>query len=434
MVTAISSAVPRAITRRAAPPRTSSNPQRRRRVVDWAFFAFPDFSDEMCARISEAHAWPAVVAVCRAVHDQAWRGRTKAAREAACENDMVGVGIHALARDLGVDESTMRRQLDRLEALGVIVIHRRGCVLVRDEQTGKVRSNRVGRTPAALVYLTISPDALRPRSGGAKRDQHETVGGAECAPPPRHDRVQNAPPSQYVPNTLPGRTGAAQDADTPQAPPEAGRHSPAQAGGLAAADHEGVTEPVVNAGQHGEPVVNAEGRPTTSNVDAPPAERLREGREQAGDPQRHDRRDRQADRPPTRTTRSPGAGGAEDWGPPPAPWPDADREALERTRRRLEAEKAARDREDALALQARQAAAVDALRAAAADLTPDQRERAAEAVENADTSQADADARLVNNAIARRLAQDGLARQRDAAAFKAACRDAYVRDLAADAA
>lgn len=427
MVTAISSAVPRVLSRRAAPPRQTSKaaPERKRRVVQWAFFAMPDFSDEMCAKISEASAWPATVAVSRAIHDQAWRGRTKAARDAACESDMVGIGIHALARSMNVDESTMRRQLDRLEALGVIVIHRRGCVLVRDEQTGKVRSNRVGRTPAALVYLTISPDALRPKSGGAKRDQYETVGGAQCDPPPRPDRVQNAPPSQYVPNTLHTGTCAA------QAPPEAGRHSPAQAGGLAAADHEGETEPVVNAGQHGEPDMTAEGRPTTSNVGEPPAERVRGGREQAGVPQRHERCDRQADRPPTRTTRSPGAGGAEDWGPAPAPWPEADRQALERTRRRLEAEKAARDRQDALA---RQGAAADALRDAAAALTPEQRERAVEAVEAADPAQADADARLLNEAIARRLAQDGLARQQDAAAFKSACRDAYHRDLAANAA
>jgi hypothetical protein len=157
--------------------------------VRW-FFKVPDLSDETAAAISKANAWPTFIGVCRAIHDRGRRG-TKA-DQAAADNGVIGIGKKGLARASGVDAKTVRRQLSRLVGLGLVVVHDRGLVDVADPATGRITTNRIGRTPTSLVYLTITESHMRPAAAKAAAK----VGGAKRHPSPAADRGQNVPPSK----------------------------------------------------------------------------------------------------------------------------------------------------------------------------------------------------------------------------------------------
>jgi hypothetical protein len=210
MICSVSSAVGRVLD--AVPPRSASR-------VRW-FFKVPDLSDETAAAISKASAWPTFVGICRAIHDRGRRG-SKAEQDAA-DNGVIGVGIKGLARAAGVDAVTVRRQIKRLEKLGLVVVHTRGIIEVADPVTGKIERNRRGRTPTALVYLTVTEAHMRPAAAKAAAK----AGGAKRTPSPRADRVQSAPPSKE-------RTKEKQEA-LPTVPQEAGLPA-GEAGGHSAA-------------------------------------------------------------------------------------------------------------------------------------------------------------------------------------------------------
>ena len=189
--------------------------------IRW-FFKVPDLSDETAAAISKANAWPTFIGICRAIHDRGRRG-TKAEQDAA-DNGVIGIGIKALARASGLDASTVRRQIRRLHGLGLVVVHARGVIEVADATTGRIKVNRIGRTPTALVYLTVTEAHMRPAAAKAAAK----VGGAKRNPSPRADRVQNAPPSKdrtiekkETPPTVPQEAGLTAG--------EAGGHSAAEA-------------------------------------------------------------------------------------------------------------------------------------------------------------------------------------------------------------
>lgn len=214
MVSAVSSAVTAVIA--GIPPAAANRPAGR---VRW-FFKVPDLSDETAAAISRANAWPTFIGICRAIHDRGRRG-TKA-EQAAADNGVIGVGIKGLARAAGVDPVTVRRQIRRLADLGLVVIHDRGVIEAADPATGRITTNRIGRTPTALVYLTVTEAHMRPAAAKAAAK----VGGAKRTPSPRADRVHCAPPSKE-------RTK--EKRETPPTPPQEAGLPAGEAGGHSAA-------------------------------------------------------------------------------------------------------------------------------------------------------------------------------------------------------
>lgn len=369
--------------------------------IRW-FFKVPDLSDETAAAISKANAWPTFIGICRAIHDRGRRG-TKAER-AAADAGMVGIGIKGLARSSGIDPVTVRRQVRRLAELGLVVVHRRGITDVADPATGRITANRIGRTPASLVYLTCTERHMRPAAAKAAAK----VGGARRTPSAGRDRVHCASPSKEC---------SIEPKETPTTPQEAG---------LAAGE----------AGGHSAAKASHEGRQGTPAAAGTP-EPKREGTRSA------------------RNVRSPDSNGRKAYGferadgveaAPPMPWVGRDAERLAATRRRLDAERQARERLDIEAeLWARERLdAVDAALRAADAAAPPSREQAAddlqEALERlpadsrdraADLGRAiDEDAAALNRLIeAKRLAET-TAKRDHSAATKAAARDSWRREKA----
>ena len=209
MVAVVSAAVS-AFLREVPPPAAGR--------IKW-FFKVPDLSDETVRLITKANAWPTFMAICRAIHDRGRRG-TKVERLAA-SNGMIGLGIKGLARSSGLDPVTVRRQVRRLAGLGLVVVHRRGITDVADPATGRITSNRIGRTPACLVYLTATEAHMRPAAAKAAAK----VGGAPRTPSAGRDRVHCAPPTKDI---------SKEREETPTPPPDFGRkaggHPAAKAG------------------------------------------------------------------------------------------------------------------------------------------------------------------------------------------------------------
>ena len=381
MVSAVSSAVS-AVLSQLPPPATGRIPY---------FFQVPDLSDETAAAISKANAWPTFIGIYRAIHDRKRRG-TDAERLAAT-NGMIGLGIKGLARSSGLDPVTVRRQVRRLAELGLVVVHRRGITDVADPATGRITSNRIGRTPASLIYLTVTERHLRPAAA--------KVWGARRIPSAGRDRVHCALPSEDI---------SKEPKETPTPPQDAystvGGHSAAKASQerrQATEATAGTLEP--SSGQP-DPVGNAK----------PPA-----------------RSTRHQTPPPARSNRSGSAWPDGVEAAPPTPWDGTDAERLAATRRRLDAERLERERQDAT-VRASWAAALavappggdqvaDDLREALERLPADSRDRAADlgrAIED--------DAAALNRLIDAKRQADATAKHVHGAAIKEAARDAWRRE------
>ena len=382
MVAVVSAAVS-AFLREVPPPAAGR--------IKW-FFKVPDLSDETVRLITKANAWPTFMAICRAIHDRGRRG-TDVERQAA-DNGMIGVGIKGLARSSGLDPVTVRRQVRRLAGLGLVVVHRRGITDVADPATGRITSNRIGRTPACLVYLTVTEAHMRPAAAKAAAK----VGGARRTPSAGRDRVHCAPPTKDI---------SKEREETPTPPPDFGR----KAGG----------HPAAKASQEGRQGIPAEAGTPPPTREAPCP--VGTAKPPAAQP-------RQGTPPPARSATS-GSGwpdGVEV--APPAPWQGADAERLAATRRRLDAERLERERLDA-AVQASWATALvaappsrdqaaDDLREALDDLPADSRDRAAElgqAIED--------DAAALNRLIEAKRVADATAKHVHGVATKEAARAAW---------
>ena len=371
MVSAVSAAVSRSLTRpRRAASTSTPTP---RSAGQWKFFRVPDLSTEMLGQINKARALPAYVAVCRLIDQQAFRGtaprrkgETKGQRQArnedvrrrAREENVIGIGIHAVAREAGIDPKAARRQLKKLHTLGVVAVHTRGITVVADPSSGRVTENRIGRTPPALIYLTVTPDQLRPSTTAEAKARlrvadcpdTESVGGADRPHPAAHNRGRFAPPSTDCTQTsqetptdtttaeATGRTaedGHGLQADTASVltDAEAGRHSPAKAvlgeGSIVTVDpsRKGLT--VTDATR-----IPAGGRPTTSTGRQTQALRV------VAPPD-----DRTSTRSPTppRSTRSPDAGRDAEGVAPPQ-WPAEDQARIAAARAAYERQRAEDER------------------------------------------------------------------------------------------
>lgn len=186
------------------------------------FFKMPNLRDEVKRQISTAAAWAAWHGIFDALNDQQIRGKTTEIRINA-ERGVVGVGLHAIARAVGVSVSTIRRQVGRLEGLGLVVVHRPQLLHVADPTTGKITTKQNGRTPPAVVYVTVLDEHLRPFRKGAKCNPSAPTLRVHNAPPSKDTKKYQRPPSRRTYGAGGGTAG------------EAGRQEPAKAGGHSAA-------------------------------------------------------------------------------------------------------------------------------------------------------------------------------------------------------
>lgn len=141
------------------------------------FFKFPDLNDTTKKAIHRAKATETMVAICDALHNAGRRGRTAAIRQDA-EGGKLGVGLKAIGREWGMSPTTVRRQVARLEELGLCVVVRPKVLHVADPKTGKIITKQHGRTPPAVVYLTITDAHMRPVQGSKRapsRDRKSVV-------------------------------------------------------------------------------------------------------------------------------------------------------------------------------------------------------------------------------------------------------------------
>lgn len=370
MVSAVSSAVS-AVLGQVPPPAAGR--------IRW-FFKVPDLSDETAAAISKANAWPTFIGICRAIHDRGRRG-TKVERQAA-SNGMIGLGIKGLARSSGLDPVTVRRQVRRLAELGLVVVHRRGITDVADPATGRITSNRIGRTPSSLVYLTATERHMRPAAAKAAAK----VGDAPRIPSAGRDRVHCALPSTECSIETKETPTPPQDADS-----TAGGHSAAKA------SQEGRQGTEATAGT----LEPSSGQPDPVGTAEPPAPSTRH------------------ETPPSARSNRSGSvwpDGVE--AAPPTPWERLERERQDAT---LRAEQATTE---AVAPPGRDQAADD-LREALERLPADSRDRAAElgrAIED--------DAAALNRLIEAKRLADATAKHVHGAATKEAARDAWRREKA----
>jgi hypothetical protein len=215
------SAVSEAITAVLPAGRTAGTPPAGR----W-FFKMPDMSNEVFRAINAASACGTFMAICQAVHHQHRTGRTEAVRAAAATGQ-IGIGLRELARITGSSVVTIRKHVDALHQIGVIVQHRRGCQHVADPATGRIVTKHQGRTPTTLIYLTIMNDHLRPAAAKAAAERKRK--GKESVPIPASDKDSFFTPSREPP------TEPRENTDTTPVESEAGRHPPAEAGGHSAA-------------------------------------------------------------------------------------------------------------------------------------------------------------------------------------------------------
>ena len=395
MVSAVSSAVS-AVLGQVPPPAAGR--------IRW-FFKVPDLSDETAAAISKFNAWPTFIGICRAIHDRGRRG-TKAEQQAA-SNGMIGIGIKGLARSSGIDPVTVRRHVRHLAELGLVVVHRRGITDVADPATGRITANRIGRTPSSLVYLTATERHMRPAAAKAAAK----VGGARRTPSVGRDRVHCAPPSTECSIEPKETPSTPQDADrTVGGHSAAGASSEGRQGNPAAA---GTLEP--SSGQP-DPVGNAEPPARSTHHQTPP---------------------------PARSTRSGSSWPDGVEAAPPTPWEGADAERLAATRRRLDAERLERERQDA-AVRAEQASAeavappsheqaADDLQEALERLPADSRDRGADLGRSV-VDDIEDDAAALNRLIEAKRLADATAKHVHSAATKEAARDAWRREKATESA
>lgn len=309
---------------------------------------------------------------------------------------------------MGISVSTVRRHVRHLVDIGVIVVYHPNLSFHVAPATGRITTKAEGRCQNTRVYLTIQPHHLRPaKASGMGADcTHQDADPSPCkvqiAPTVRDSKNQRTP------------DGLTAGAGQPQAEP-AGRLAAAEAPGLPAGEAGG--HAAAKAGQEEPDIVPFDaGR---DEPDLPP--RLC----RAGNAAPERRTNRWQEEPRT-----------------PQEFAGRDRERFEATRRRLEAEKAAREAADTSApafgqgtptfvqeakrLEGRPADELaDELRQAASKATRKQRRRAAKTVNPVPES--DPALQALQDAVKRKQQEMQID---ESAVEKQRYRNAYRRELA----
>jgi hypothetical protein len=378
--------------RAAVPAVTPAGPADWR--AEWFIFSMPDVSDETAAAITKAKAWPALNAFFRLLwkrQREAKKGNRPEAVAACQAGVLLGEGVKGLARSIGLDSKAMNRQLAELHRLGIIAVAKPPASMQRNEK-GQIirRPAHRGLVPASKVMFTGGDEHRRPANRqGANRPLKAPV-----------DKASQGANRPLKAKRLRGRS-ATSSISPENISPSAGGH----ADGIGRPAEENACLPAGGeAGGGTTPQKSAElspiGRPAEENACLPA------GGEAGGHA---------------------AAGAGQGDRPPPRPFTGTDADRYAATRRRLEAERAARDAEDAARRMererqeaARQAAPVSVseatanLEAAVAELPAASKRKARRVAKRMSKAarQAEADAAKVLAAIERkRMDQEGEGRE-----------------------
>lgn len=215
MISAISSALPASLGARTPFRRPAGRSSSK---TGWDFQPVPNLNRATRQAIGQAKAGWTFTTICTELGYACYKGK------ATWDQQRLGIGLRALARESGQDVRKVRRDCDALAKLGLVVISRPKILHVCDPATGRITTKAKGRCESAVIYLTITEAVLRPAkgSGGA-------MGGATVEPPPaackghhgttvREEKKQRTPDGDAVGI---GTPLAGQDAGLPAG--EAGR-------------------------------------------------------------------------------------------------------------------------------------------------------------------------------------------------------------------
>lgn len=317
--------------------------------ASYHWFKMPDLNRATHRALGKSGAGWTFETICRLVHHVGRVGRPQA-RKAARDLGRLGVGLQAIADEAGVSVAKVRRDLVKLVDLGLVAVSRRNVTFNVDPATGKIVENRTGRSLPVTVFLTIGPEHGRTKAG-----QDRAANPPKMAPTnpailegqgdANRDHSGGAIQRDFQTKRTPD--GGACGTGTPPAVPEAGVTAGVQP---ATTEASATVIGRENASQGRLPAAKAGGHTAAGTGRLPAAgHEGRQIRVDAGNddlPQPVGRISRPAGKAQTQRQAKQGGAFPEDHREPQAfTGRDADRFAA--TRRRLEAEAAQREAEDA---------------------------------------------------------------------------------------
>lgn len=166
MIASISSAV--SASAAAVRTRTASTKAK----TGWAFQPLPNLNRVTRQKIGTTRAGWTFSVICTELGYAVHKGR------ATWDQQRLGIGLRALARESGQSLGKVRRDVQALADLGLVVIHRPNVMHVADPATGRITAKAKGRCETTLIYLTITESVLRPA-----KVHRGTGDGPTVAPP-----------------------------------------------------------------------------------------------------------------------------------------------------------------------------------------------------------------------------------------------------------
>lgn len=290
MIAAVSSAVSAVLSRSSQPSRRAGTASK----TGWAFQPLPNLNRETRQQIGRLRAGWTFAVICTELGYAVHKGR------ATWDQQRLGIGLRALARESGQSLGKVRRDCRALADLGIVVVHRPKVLHTADPATGQITAKAKGRCEETLIYLTITPSVLRPAKVHRDTGDRSTV-----APPQGISKVHRGTTVREVNQTKNTPAGGADRVGTPAA----------ETAGLTAGEAPAPIMPV-NAGRDEPPI------PAGRIVPSPRPQAAPAGRRRSDFPEDH-------------------AG--------PQAFTGEAADAFERTRRRLEAERRHREAQEAAA-------------------------------------------------------------------------------------
>ncbi len=322
-------------------------------LASYHWFKMPDLNRATHRRLGQSGAGWTFETICRLVHHVGRVGRPQA-RKAARDLGRLGVGLQAIADEGGISVAKVRRDLIKLVDLGLVAVSRRNVTFKADLATGKIVENRTGRSLPVTVFLTIGPEHGRTKASqdrpAANPPKMAPSNPAIVEGPGLPDRDHPGGAIQRDLQTKRTPDGQAAGAGLPQASQEAGLTA-----GQAAATREPATTAC------GLPAAS-QGRQEAAKAGGHPAAKAgQEGAVTRVDAEHDDlpapigqRISRPASAPPRQAGRPSGRKSFAEDHREPQVFTGKVADAFSATMRRLEAEKAAREAEDAAWRQARE--------------------------------------------------------------------------------
>lgn len=245
----------------ASIPRPASTTKAR---TGWAFQPLPNLNRETRQRLGKSRAGWTFSVICTELGYAVHKGR------ASWDQQRLGIGLKALARESGQGIGKIRRDVEHLAELGLVVIHRPNILHTTDPDTGRIVTKAKGRCEEALIYLTITESVLRPA-----RVHRDTRVGITVTPTHASVRVHGDTTVRELGNQ---RTpvGDADGIGTPPAVRDAGLPA-AGTGRLPAAGQEGTPVVPLHAGRD-EPLQMPPGRIVPSSTPPTPSRRQAAGK------------------------------------------------------------------------------------------------------------------------------------------------------------